>query len=200
MAEGLVAHNGRRFDYVILTTACKACEVLPRLSCVTGFVDSLPVFRQTFPKAPSHKQEELAHELLGKDYYNAHNAEGDVLCMSELVSHVLNTDQNSLLKKSFLPKAIIHNLESNKQKKKNMPSLTVLVGEGVLKTASAENVASSGLNYSHLLQIFKRQGEDGLRDVSTVKNIEGQPRVTDVKITLESVIPKLTTYFENLSK
>ena len=110
----LVAHNGRIFDFVVLATACKACDMLSNLSAVTGFSDSLAAFRFMFQKTKSHKQVDLAHELLGKDY-DAHNAEADVSCVSELVSSVLYSDPQCLLSKSFLPKDILYSLDSNKQ-------------------------------------------------------------------------------------
>ena len=69
-----------------------------------------------------------------------------------------------------------------------------------MKTATGENVASSGLKLKHLQTIFNRNGEDGLYNIFTVKNSEGLPRVTSVKSTLESVIPKSASYFENKKK
>lgn len=65
-----------------------------------------------------------------------------------------------------------------------------------MKLCTAENIASSGLNLSHLKTIYKRHGEDGLCNVFQMKNNLGQPRVTNVKKTLESVIPKLAKFLE----
>jgi len=46
-------------------------------------------------------------------------------------------------------------MESNKEKKeKNLQSLSLLVSNGVMKSSTAENVASSGLNYKHLQTFF----------------------------------------------
>jgi len=90
-----------------------------------------------------------------------------------------------------------HSVKSNREKGKNFPSLPPLVASGAMKTATAENVASSGLNLKHLLTMFNRNGEDSLYNIFTVKNSEGLPRVTSVKLTLESFIPKLAAYFEN---
>ena len=53
---------------------------------------------------------------------------------------------------------------------------------------TAENVAGSGLNQRHLRTIFNRHGEDGILSTFTVKNCDGQPRVTNVKRTLETVV------------
>ena len=76
----LVAHNGRRFDYPVLVTACAATENLESLSStVTGLVDSITVFRAIYPKHDSYKQEDLVHSILMKEY-NAHKAADDVQC------------------------------------------------------------------------------------------------------------------------
>lgn len=60
---------------------------------------------------------------------------------------------------------------------------------------TAENVAGSGLQLTHLKKIFQRDGEDGPFNTFISPNCEGQPRVTNVKRTLESVIPKLVDFF-----
>ena len=79
-----------------------------------------------------------------------------------------------------------------------MPSLSVLIYKGVVKNFTAENIARSGLNYLHLKTIYQRKGEDGLYNVLQMKNNKGQPRVTNVKKTLESVVPKLADHFQQL--
>lgn len=63
-----------------------------------------------------------------------------------------------------------------------------------------ENVYSwkhchSGLNLS-LKTTYNRQGEDGLYNVFLMTNSLGQARVTNVKKTLKSVIPKLAKFLE----
>ena len=168
-------------------------------SSVRGFVDSILVFKIVFPKRDSYKQEDLVRNLLEKEY-NAHNAVDDVECLFELLSVVLACDNKCLLAKSFKPLDVKHSLESNKEKRKNFPSLSPLISSGVMKTATAENVASSGLDLKHLKTIFIRNGEDGRYNVFIMKNSEGFPRVTSVKRALESVMPKLAAYFENKEK
>ncbi|XP_060592882.1 uncharacterized protein LOC132747499 [Ruditapes philippinarum] len=192
----IIAHNGRRFDFIVLTAAYKVCGLLPNfLSAITGLVDSLPVFKHVYPNRTSYKQEDLARDLLCKGY-NAHNAEADVKCLSELVSLMVSTQNDCMIVKSFPPIDIKFNMDCNKEKKKNFPTLEVLIAAGVMKNATADNIASSGLNFEHLKTIFRRKGEDGLLNVFTAKNSEGQPRVTNAKRTLESVVPKLAAYFE----
>ena len=61
-------------------------------------------------------------------------------------------------------------MEGNIAKKKNMPSLSILVSGGIVKMCTAENIASSGSNYSHLKTVFERKGEDGLVSVFQMEN------------------------------
>ena len=91
------------------------------------------------------------------------------------------------------------NIQATKEKKVNMPSPSALIYKGIMKMCTVEHVASSGLNLSHLKTIYKRKGEDGLYNVFQMKNNLGQPRVTNVKKTLETVVPKLASYLEQLN-
>lgn len=52
----------------------------------------------------------------------------------------------------------------------------------------AQHVAGSGLQLTHLKNIFQRDGEDGLVNTFISPNSEGQLRVTNVRRTLECVI------------
>lgn len=122
-------------------------------SSVLGLVDSIPVFKSVFPKCDSYKQEELAHTLLQKEY-NAHNAQDDVECLSELLKYSMSKDNSCVLSKSFSPLDVKHSMDSNKEKRKNLASLSVLVLNAVMKSATAENVASSGLNLIICIQFF----------------------------------------------
>ena len=192
----LLAHNGKRFDFPIIVKACEATGMNDELiSCVFGLVDTLPVFKDIWPKSESYKQEHLAHTYLSIEY-NAHNAMDDVICLSDLIKYAITQDSKCAIKKSFSLCDVKNNMESNKEKKKNLPSLSLLVSNGVMKSSTAENVASSGLNYKHLQTIFLRKGEDGLYNVFTMRNSDGLPRVTNAKRVLESVIPKLVSHFE----
>ncbi|KAH3733454.1 DNA polymerase III subunit epsilon-like [Dreissena polymorpha] len=81
----LVAHNGKAFDFPILMSALKNNKMVKSfLSSVTGFVDSLEVFRNKYPGRRSYKQVDLARKLLGTTY-NEHNAIADVQTLTQLV-------------------------------------------------------------------------------------------------------------------
>ncbi len=59
----------------------------------------------------------------------------------------------------------------NLAKTQNIDSLHCLVASGVLKLATAENIAGSGLNLQHLKLVWQRDGEDGLRNIFTAKKL-----------------------------
>lgn len=84
----------------------------------------------------------------------------------------------------------------NETKSRNIDSLHCLIASGVLKTATAENVAGSGLNLHHLQLIWQRDGEDGLMNVLSAKNSLDKPRVTKEKRLLGNIISKLCCYFQ----
>lgn len=69
--------------------------------------------------------------------------------------------------------------KSNSAKSLYLSSLNVLVGNGVLNMSMTENVARSGLGLNHLKIVYRRAGEDGLRNVICAKNVHGKPRVTN---------------------
>lgn len=195
----LIAHNRRRFDFPVLMSALMNIKYDAQfMECVSGFIDSIYVFKKAYPAQSSYKQENLATALL-PTAYEAHNAMEDVEILSKLISHTqMNT--NELTTHSFPPTAIQNQLRFNIAKAKNLTSLHSLVGKGVLKMGIAEKVAGSGLNLGHLQKIFERDGEDGLRNTFSCKNCEGQPRVTNTKKTLEEIIPKLGNFFSCAEK
>ncbi|KAL4236483.1 hypothetical protein ACF0H5_004869 [Mactra antiquata] len=97
---------------------------------------------------------------------------------------------------SFSIQAVYHHFQSSKEKAKNLPSLKCIVASSVCKLPTAENIAASGLNLEHLRMIYTRDGEDGLHFTFTSKNSEGQPRVTNTKRTLDTLVPNLANFFQ----
>ncbi|KAL4235710.1 rRNA-processing endoribonuclease [Mactra antiquata] len=197
----LTAHNGKRFDFPVLVSVLSKVNKFDRFSqCVMAICDSLALFRKVYPGRSTYKQESLVSDILNITY-NAHDAAGDVWALSTLLQHAVSTltmkDFSVFL---FSPKAVFYNNLNSREKAKNISSLKVLVSSGICKMATAENIAGSGLNLDQLKKIYVRDGEDGLLNTFTMKNSQGQPRVTNTKRILESVIPKLAEYFNNLSK
>ena len=190
----LVAHNGKRFDFPVVITACENVRLCDRLfHCVSGCADSLPVFKKVFAGRTSYKQEDIARDLLGAAY-SAHDASEDAMVLEKLIHYLIVLSIN-LMPFTFPAKAVYSSQLYSREKAKNMPSLRPLVYNSVCKTTTAEHIAGSGLNHQHLKCIYQREGEDGLRNIFIMKNCEGQPRVTNTKRTLDSVIPALALYF-----
>ena len=67
----------------------------------------------------------------------------------------------------------------NSAKALYLPSLNALVGFGGLKMNMAENVAGSGLGMHHLKIIYRRAGENGLRNSFCARNTHDKPRITN---------------------
>lgn len=184
-------HNGRKFDFPVLMHTLEGIDAVSRFCLlVTAFVDSLPLLKKIYPDQPSYRQEDLVSAILNT-LYGVHGAIEDTSALRRLLQKA-DIQESSVMKRSFSPMTLVNTRHFNDEKAKNIKSLQVLIGRGVVKMTTAENIAGSGLNLSHLRTIFKRHGEDGLRD--TCKNREGQPRVTSVKKTLETIIPKLVEY------
>ena len=193
----LIAHNGRKFDFPVFMTSLVSADtgIVSRFcEVVVGFVDSIAVFRKVFPGQSSYKQEDLVKNLVNATY-NAHNALEDTRSLGWLLTHS-KLDIRGILPFSFAPLAVKQQLQFSAEKSKNIVSLHQLVAAGVMKMTTAENIAGSGLCIQHLQKIFSRDGEDGLRNTFTNKNENGQPRVTNVKKTLDEVISKLVEYFD----
>ena len=188
----LVAHNGRRFDFPVLESALLKTDNENKLK-VSGYIDSLSVFKKQFPDQKNHTQENLAFELLHITY-NAHNAVADVDALRSLLGLCNN---ETLMAHSFSQGDVHDTLLFNIQKARNIRSLDTFVCRGIMKRPTAENIAGSGLNLQHLKLIHQRSGEDGIRDVFTARNCDGQPRVTTSKKVLEDVIPKMSKYFDH---
>lgn len=191
----LVAHNGRKFDFPVLMNTLHSLNLTNvLLSAVSGFTDSLSIFKKAFPGQPNYKQETLVKSLLDTTY-SAHDAIEDVKTLGMLMKHS-KISGPEILPFTFPPIAVHQGLLFSKEKSKNITSLHVLIAKGIVKHNTAENIAGSGLNLSHLHKIFQRDGEDGLRATFSQKTSDGQPRVSSTKRVLDSVIPKLVEYFE----
>ena len=162
---------------------------------VAGCIDSLSVFKKCYPGKPSYRQEDLFKSIINASSYGAHNAVEDVLSLGKLIKHV-KLSNDSLVCHSFSLSAVLKNMLFSAEKAKNVGSLHPLIAGGIIKMATAENIAGSGLKLCHLRTIYDRQGEDGIRDTFMMPNSEGQARVTNVKRTLDEVIPKLVAFFD----
>lgn len=193
----LAAHNGRTFDFKILTEALEKTRKLESFTKhVIGFCDTIAMLKKILPKRPSYKQEQLVKGVMNKQY-NAHDATQDVSALRDLLLH-LKVKSSDFLKHTFSSKSIHEQNIYVAEKKRNIGSLDILVQKLILKRTLAEKIAGSGLTLRHLKTIYVRKGEDGLRDTFEFKNAHGDPRVTKNKQLLDEIIPKLGEYFSSI--
>jgi DNA polymerase III alpha subunit (gram-positive type) len=118
----LIAHNRRRFDFpILLSTFFSVGKLQQFFGTVQAVIDSLTVFRKLYPRE-SLKQENLVSKILGLSY-NAHNASADVDYLRLLF---LNTQLSAseLMQHSYMPLDVYHSMLFNKEKGKNISSLT----------------------------------------------------------------------------
>ena len=189
----LVGHNARRFDSRVLCAAlCAVDGGLSVLDKIVGFVDSMRLFGPKLPPKSSLTQSHLVSTYLKKDY-DAHNAEGDVVALCELLEY-FKIEFKDYTKNSFSSMAPVHNEIFLREQKRNIRSLDPLVCSGV-GHATCSTIAGSGLNLGHLTQIYQRKGEDGLRDVLSCPTEVGTPRVAKGKV-LDKLMEKLVLYFK----
>lgn len=96
----LVAHNGRVFDFRVLSYAINKCGLDQEfVKVVKAFVDSLTVMKARHPKLPSYKQEKLA-EHFSLPTYNAHNAVDDVIALDNILA-AANCNDAEVMKHSY---------------------------------------------------------------------------------------------------
>lgn len=194
----LVAHNGKSFDFRVLSKAAENFNLFEVFThSVVALADSLTVLRSKFPDLKKYNQIHLAEHFC-KEVYNAHNAEDDVKMLHKILL-MSDVSLKDLLKHSYQPKTHQYQDNFNRAKLQNLGSLHPLVACGVMKMTTAETIAGSGLNCAHLRLIFNRSGEDGLVNIFKSKTASGNPRVWYDKKLLSSVVPKLCQYFTEQS-
>lgn len=190
----LAAHNGRRFDGPVLMSALVSNNMEQDfIKLVSGLCDTINVLKKKLPGLTSYSQEFIMKSVI-KTEYNAHDAAGDVAGLLTIFNHsnVANID---IVPHTYLPISVIQNQIYLTEKHKNVNSLHPLVGAGILKMTTAENIAGSGLNYSHLLKLHQRGGEESVRNVFLSKSSNGKARVTSSKKLLDKIIPELGKHF-----
>ena len=80
----LVGHNVRAFDVKHFWNNVKKWHLEDLFcSCIQGFVDTLPLFRNLFSEKHSHSQEKLYEDIVCKTYV-AHNSVEDVIALSAI--------------------------------------------------------------------------------------------------------------------
>ena len=186
----LVAHNCRKFDAVRLLYQIRKHKLSDRLTCVVGFADTLPYFKQFCKqkelKWPNYKQVTIVQQLLRKPY-NAHNAFEDAAALQEAVIKS-GLSQTSILDYSFPTQAVTQSLIREAAKEANVHSFAPLTEGKFCSEAMVGKMAASGLHLDHVELAYQRDNEDGIRSLFTDKDSNGRVRVTSNKTVIISVL------------
>ena len=99
---------------------------------VTGFVDTLKLYRNTCPSAPSRKLEELCKDF-GMPKFHAHNANADAQALKQLVKKT-RPDIQEVEKASMTTKCCIEIHDFKKNRDANYITWTTVVADkGITK-------------------------------------------------------------------
>ena len=146
---------------------------------VSGFSDTLSLFKKVYPDMTNYKQETLVKNILGESY-DAHNAMADISALQVLCNHTNVTD-NLFLSHGFSTLWLLEKDNNEHNNQYNLDSLAPAINTKAISIATAKRIAYSGLNLSHLKLAYKRGGYDGLKGVFC-ENVNGSPRVSKVKL------------------
>lgn len=180
----LIAHHSRRIDFPVLYNAMKACEMLPEFEKkVTGFVDTLPLFRDVWRNSGSHRLRTLYNKLFPDGEQNISN----VMALKTLVLHPDVTDE-AVSKRSFDFTYVAQAAKWSSEKKINLPSWEPMIDDESVSRFMAQKAAASGLTAHHLRLAYEWGEDQGVLDVLTEITSDGKPRVTKDKKVLEKIV------------
>ena len=189
----LVCHNGKCFDSIILVKAfLKHPECGNLEDHISGFVDSLHVFKDVLPGRTTYRLESLVSESMAKSY-DAHSATEDVKILQSLTTFH-NVSEDILLKHSFNVDFVKNSIDYRLKSGECLTSLQPL--QNCISSYMLKKIAHSGLNYHHLQLAFQRGGAEGIENILGEKNDDGQVRATRTK----SVIAKIFDHFNALNQ
>ena len=183
----LIGHNVKAFDVKHLLRHANLHGI--DFDLVTGFVDTLPMFKHFHPGQPSYSQENLFRKIIGGNY-DTHNSLSDVIALCSLIKSTI-PDIRSLHQFSYSHEWCRIYVTFLEKRDKNLHTFHPLLESSAISKGMAEKASSSGLTYRHLQIAFKREGESGLKAVLGEK-FGGVVRVTKNA----RVILSLINYFK----
>ena len=165
----LVAHNGRAFDNLRLIRVMDALKMTTQfMDKVHAMGDTLPYMKEVFPDSPSYTLSSLCTEHLGLDY-DAHDALEDCHALKKLVEHAIAKLQGALQRHCWTLESVIKDVQYKNGQQERYNTVVDLVSDKIISQAMGKKIAGSGLMYSHLETIAKRDGFDGLSAVFKCK-------------------------------
>ena len=171
----LVAHNGFRFDAPVLTRELILFNMWAEFkSVVTGFADTLPLFKEKLPERvtnkESFKQEVLADDLLPAVTLvamDAHNALSDVQVLHALIDKLglLESD----IVESAKPVNFVMILDRQKRRSKQAEITLLPLKQHGLSSAMVTKLAKADLNLSMLKESYLGGGLEALKPLLAEK-------------------------------
>lgn len=186
----LIAHNVT-FDKSHLLRAILKSSMVQNFSKIAGFSDSLPLFKKHFPSTKSPGEYKLC-ELAKKHLHinsddKFHEALYDVEILEQLVS--LTNNKTLFESSKSYRECLIHHAKLRKTASA-MHCLSPL--KGVISDHILKKIASHGIKYLDLLQIYKDEGEDKFIKFCKNPGTDIKPKISADK----RVLDKLCKFFK----
>lgn len=184
----LVAHNAR-FDVPRLLCAISHVNASKILDLVTGFADTLALFRSvlTERKGPGKfKLESLSQDFLknsDNEQQSFHDAAYDVLTLKNLVE-TLNL-KNNLLASYKKCNVYLQELSNASKTKVNLKMLTEL--KDTISLAMCKILAMNDISVDNLKNIFKQGGDEAIVQLFTEKVDDNNNKVRITKRIVHSI-------------
>lgn len=151
----LAGHNIKVFDCHVFFNTLQNCHMLADIQRkVSGYLDTLPLFKSSHPGLHSYKQESLYTHFTQKSY-DAHNALCDVAALKEILSKA-SIHQNILKKHTFTGEYISAVKNYQEVKARNLKSWQPLMTQSFISKGLAAKAAGSGLTFEHVCVAYKR--------------------------------------------
>ena len=175
----LTAHNCKSFDSMIIVSHMEGSNMMEDFKVkVGGFPDTLPLFKQLFPKRQTYKQSSLADDILPDRRYNAHNAGDDVRMLYDLLS-VAGVTEEQLQEHSFLVTNVEDRKKFSSQKKTLLDTYNRVIREKIMSHQMCDKAAGTGLSFTHIKCAYNRSGQDGVSSILSERTQNNKPRVTN---------------------
>lgn len=157
-------------------------------SIVSGFADSLFIFKDFLSDRKKEKKSFKISALL-MDYFpeasieSLHDAQEDVKVLQKLSEKLIN---DNLIKKNAKS---ISQLSYEQTVKNNNDLCKVSLQDYKSKLSSnmIEKLSKAGISKSILVETYEKKGEEGMKYLLS-QNVNGKPRVTSQKKTLNKII------------
>ncbi|XP_025113123.1 uncharacterized protein LOC112575461 [Pomacea canaliculata] len=192
-AVTLFAHNCKLFDAPVLFNAMEACAMLAEFERkVTGFVDTLPLFRAIYPGLSSYSQKSL-YEHFFHESYAAHEAMSDVTALKRLLDLGFVTG-DAICLHSFGLDYVRQVVTRRRETYKNLQSWKPMIAFGSVSLNMAKRAAKSGLRVHHLRLAYRLSGHAGVSNVLQQPTADGTARVTSTPKFLQTISSYIVTY------